>query len=87
MATNRQKEAARRNLAKIRGRLAIQIYVGNQDPGLAGNRHMHALLDELKIPHGYQEFDGIAHNLKLLAAKVTTENFEIAARSFGNSGR
>ena len=44
---------------------------------------MHALLDELDIPHGYQEFDGIAHNLKLLAAKVEAENFEFAARSFG----
>ena len=40
-------------------------------------------LDELEIPHGYREFEGIAHNLNLLAAKVTTENFEIAARSFG----
>ena len=47
---------------------------------------MHALLDELKIPHGYQEFDGIAHNLKLLAAKVKTENFEFAVRSFGRHG-
>ncbi len=83
---NHPETWARRNLAKIRGRLAIQIYVGNQDPGLAGNRHMHAVLDELKIPHGYQEFDGIAHNLKLLAANVKTENFEIAARSFAKHG-
>ena len=43
---------------------------------------MHALLDELKIPHGYQEFPGIAHNLKLLAEQVRTENFEIAVRAF-----
>jgi len=72
----------RQHAARIRGRLGIQIYVGNQDPGLEGNRRMHTLLDELEIAHGYQEFDGIAHNLKLLAAKVTTENFEIAVRSF-----
>ena len=77
---------ARRNAAKIRGRLAIQIYVGSQDPGLDGNRRLHKLLDELEIAHGYQEFEGIAHNLKLLAAKVTTENFEIAVRSFGKHG-
>jgi len=74
---------ARRNAAKIRGRLAIQIYVGTEDPGLAGNRHMHAFLDEMEIPNSYQEFEGIAHNLKLLAAKVKTENFEIAVRSSG----
>ena len=43
---------------RIRGKLAIQIYVGDQDPGLKGNRRMHALLDELKIPHGYREFPG-----------------------------
>jgi hypothetical protein len=43
---------------------------------------MHAILDELKIPHGYREFDGIAHNLGKLAEQVQTENFEIAARSF-----
>jgi enterochelin esterase-like enzyme len=78
---------ARRNAARIRGKLTIQIYVGDQDPGLAGNRHMHTLLDELEIAHGYQEFEGIAHNLKLLAAKVTTGNFEIAARSFDKHGR
>jgi hypothetical protein len=73
---------ARRNLDQIRGKLAIRIYVGNQDPGLAGNRRMHALLDELRIPHGYQEFDGIAHNLRLLAENVKAENFAFAGRSF-----
>lgn len=73
---------ARRNAKRIRGRLAIRIYVGTEDPGLKGNRRMHVLLDELKIPNGYQEFDGIAHNLKLLAANVKEENFAFAARSF-----
>jgi hypothetical protein len=43
---------------------------------------MHSLLDELEIANGYQEFDGIAHNLKLLAANVKAENFAFAARSF-----
>ena len=73
---------ARRNADRIRGHMEIQIYVGNQDPGLKGNRRMNAVLDELKIPHGYQEFDGIAHNLKLLAEQVKTRNFEIALRGF-----
>src|SRR5215831_17244926 len=77
---------ARRNIGKIRGRLIIQMYVGNQDPGLKGNRRMHAVLEELKIPHGYQEFDGIAHNLGKLAEQVQAENFAIAERGFGKAG-
>ncbi len=74
---------ARRNLDRIRGRVTIQMYVGDQDPGLKGNRRMHSVLDELKIPCGYQEFAGIAHNLGKLAEHVQSENFMIAARSFG----
>jgi len=73
---------ARRNLDRIRGRVTIQMYVGDQDPGLKGNRRMHAALDELGIPHGYQEFPGIAHNLGKLAEQVQAENFIIAGKSF-----
>jgi len=73
---------ARRNADRIRGHMEIQIYVGKDDPGLKGNQRMHAVLEELKIPHGYREIDGIAHNLNGLAKQVKTENFEIAARGF-----
>jgi hypothetical protein len=73
---------ARRNADKIRGRVAISMYVGDKDPGIVNNRHMHATLDEMKIPHDYREFDGIAHNLKLLAEQVQQGNFAFAARSF-----
>jgi esterase/lipase superfamily enzyme len=73
---------ARTNATRIRGRVAISMFVGNQDPGLENNRHMHAVLDELEIPHEYREFDGIAHNLKLLADQVQHGNFAFAARSF-----
>jgi enterochelin esterase-like enzyme len=75
---------ARRNIDQIRGKLVIQMYVGDKDPGLKGNRHMHALLDELHIEHGYQEFPGIAHNLKALAEQVKAKNFEIAVQAFGS---
>jgi acetyl esterase len=74
---------ARRNLDALRSKVTIQMYVGDQDPGLAGNRRMHAVLNELEIPHGYREFPGIAHNLGKLAEQVQTENFNIAVRSFG----
>ena len=36
----------------------------------------------MKIAHDYREFDGIAHNLKLLADQVQDGNFTFAARSF-----
>ncbi len=79
---------ARKNADKIRGRLGIWIYVGTADPGLKGNQRMHGVLNELKIPHGYLQIEGVAHNLKLLAAHVKEENFAFAARSFvSNSGR
>jgi endo-1,4-beta-xylanase len=73
---------ARRNAGKIRGRVAISMYVGDKDPGLDNNRRMHAVLEEMKIPHDYREFGGIAHNLKLLSEQVQYENFALAARSF-----
>jgi endo-1,4-beta-xylanase len=73
---------ARRNAGKIRGWVAISMYVGDKDPGLTNNRHMHAVLEEMKIPHEYREFDGIAHNLKLLSEQVQWKNFSFAARSF-----
>ena len=75
---------ARRNAGKVRGKLAIQIYVGNQDPGLAGNRHIHALLDELEIPHGYQEFEGVAHKIDLrLRPAIETLDALVAERRAG----
>ncbi len=73
---------ARRNADKIRGRVAISMYVGNKDPGLANNRRMHAVLEEMRISHDYQEFDGIAHHLRLLSEQVKQENLAFAARSF-----
>jgi enterochelin esterase-like enzyme len=71
---------ARRNLDRIRGKMTIQMYVGKDDPGLKGNRRMHAVLDSLQIVHGYQEFDGIAHNLGKLAEHVQTDNLAMAFR-------
>lgn len=73
---------ARRNADKVRGRVAIAMFVGDKDSGLANNRHMHAVLDEMKIPHQYREFEGIAHNLKLLAEQIKSGNFAFAARGF-----
>jgi enterochelin esterase-like enzyme len=84
---NHPETWAHTNVAKLRGRMAIQMYIGADDPSLKANRRMHAVLTELAIAHGYQEFDGIAHNLNLLSEKVRSENFEFAARSFGKRAK
>jgi enterochelin esterase-like enzyme len=73
---------ARQNAGKIRGRVAISMFVGDKDGGIANNRRMHAVLEEMKIPHEYKEFEGIAHNLKLLSEQVRFGNFAFAARAF-----
>jgi endo-1,4-beta-xylanase len=81
---NHPETWARHNLERIRGKVKIQMYVGDQDPGLKGNRRMHSVLQEMGIPVGYEEFEGIAHNLGKLAERVHEENFVIAAKAFGS---
>jgi len=69
---------------KIRGKLTIQIYVGDRDPGLAGNRRMHALLTncESRTATGVR---GHRPQSELLAENVKTENFEIAESHLKNT--
>src|SRR5262249_25634389 len=74
---------AHRNADRIRGKVAIQMYIGTEDPGLAASRRLHAILIGPKLPHGYQEREGVAHNLKILATKVEAENFAFAVTAFG----
>lgn len=73
---------ARENADKIRGRLPIRMIVGTKDFLLEHNRRIHALLGDLRIPHEYEEVDGIAHNLPGLAKQQETRTLEFAARYF-----
>lgn len=73
-------------LAKARTdtiKLPIQIFVGTKDFLLEHNRRMHAVLEELKIPHEYEEIPEIAHNLPALAKFQGTRTLEFAAKAFG----
>jgi len=79
---NHPETWARRHLDQIRGKMIVQMYVGDKDPALKANRRMHAVLTEIGIPHGYREIEGVAHNLGKLAEQVQMENFEIAGRGF-----
>jgi CubicO group peptidase (beta-lactamase class C family)/S-formylglutathione hydrolase FrmB len=48
----------------IRGKVALRLAVGEKDFLLDCNRRMHALLDQHKIAHEYEEFAGVGHNPK-----------------------
>jgi len=73
---------ARENAEKIRGKLPIRMLVGTKDFLLEHNRKIHALLVELGVPHGYEEIEGIEHNLPKLARDEGTRTLEFAARYF-----
>jgi enterochelin esterase-like enzyme len=82
---NHPETWARKNLDRIRGKMAIQMYVGDQDPALSVNRRMHEVLEQLEIAHGFQVFPGIAHNLGKMSEHVQSENFAMAVRAFGKA--
>ncbi len=50
---------AKKNADQFRGKLAIKMYIGNKDYLYDCNKQMHAILEELKIPHEYIEVDGV----------------------------
>ena len=70
------------NLKQIKNNLPISIYVGTKDPLLPGSQAIHRLLEELKVDHTYQEFDGIDHNLIKLSAQTKATPFIFAAEHF-----
>ena len=72
---------ARAKAASIK--LPIKIFVGTKDFLLEHNRRLHAVLEELKIPHDYEEIPDIAHNLPALAKYQGTRTLEFAAGAFG----
>ena len=70
------------NADKLRTGIAIDLTLGDKDPHLARNRHMHAVLDELKIPHVYRELPGIGHDTGRVYKDVGVEGFIIHAKNF-----
>ncbi len=72
----------RSNADKIRGHVAIELILGDKDQHLSRNRHMHAVLDELKIPHGYRELPGVGHDTKRVYNDVGVEGWVFHAEHF-----
>jgi endo-1,4-beta-xylanase len=58
-----------KNLAKIKGRLRIQVACGTQDDGhLPSVRDFHQALVKHGVDHTYLEIEGLAHNQKQMIA-------------------
>ena len=74
----------RRNAAQLRTGLAVSLALGDKDMHLQRNRHMHALLDELNIPHLYKELPGVGHDAGRVYHDVGSEGFVFHAQHFSS---
>ncbi|RYD82479.1 MAG: hypothetical protein EOP84_09335 [Verrucomicrobiaceae bacterium] len=74
----------RQNADKVRGRVGIKLYIGTKDREnlVANNRSLHALLEELKIPHDYTEPEGIGHDLRKLSEFAKADGLIFAVKHF-----
>ena len=74
----------KKNADTIRATLPIALALGSKDQHLKRNQHMHAVLDELKIPHEYTELEGVGHDTKKVYELVGVKGFQFHAKYFGN---
>lgn len=72
----------KQNLAEIKDKLPISLYVGTKDYLLAGSQSLHAMMTDLKVEHTYKEFDGLTHNLTQYSAQTKETPFVFAAEHF-----
>lgn len=82
---NHPATIARSNAQAVRGRVAIKLLVGLDDPLLDNNRAMHAALTELNLAHEYWEIPGIKHDLPRLSAWLGADGLQFAVRHFAAS--
>jgi len=78
---------AKKNAEKLKQDIGISIVLGDKDIHLGRNRRMHALLEELKVPHLYKELPGIDHNTGKVYKEVGLEGFEFHAKHFKLEGK
>jgi endo-1,4-beta-xylanase len=82
----------KQNLKQISGKVALRIVIGEEDHldkrlskeperhrFVENNRKLHALLDELKVPHEYVELPKIGHDGLKLFQKVGLVGFQFNA--------
>jgi len=91
------RKSLKRNLKKIRGAVGLRIVIGEDDHFnmhgahfpkperhrfVENNRRLHALLDQLHIPHEYVELPKIGHDCNALFRKVGVDGFRFNAGHF-----
>jgi endo-1,4-beta-xylanase len=72
----------RKNADQIRSGVAVQLGLGDKDQHLSRNRHMHAVLDELKIPVEYHELPGVGHDTGRVYREIGVDGFIFHAKHF-----
>jgi enterochelin esterase-like enzyme len=72
----------RTNADALRTGMAIQLALGDKDQHLSRNQHMHAVLDELKIPVVYRELPGIGHDTRRVYQEIGVDGFRFQAEHF-----
>jgi len=78
----------KKNIDQIRGRMRIRILVA-EDFTRSANRTFHALLNEMKVEHEYEEVDGVGHNATQIREKAGNRVWSFflnAARNVENAG-
>ncbi len=78
---------AARNAEQIRGRVAVSLIVGSKDDFLPRNRVLHEKLQQLEIPHRYEEVRGAGHNKNDLYQSGARSAFEFSAKCFGATNK
>jgi len=77
----------KKNLAKIKDRLRIQVWCGTADAGhIATVREFHQALREVAIDHTYMEIEGLAHKRVEMVAQFADIWFDYHVESFRRSG-
>jgi endo-1,4-beta-xylanase len=78
---------AKRNRAKVAGRVAIRQVIGTEDWTLSTAEVTQARLLELKIPFEFELLGGVKHNLGVLYRRAGVEGLQFHAEHFFDRGR
>jgi acetyl esterase/lipase len=82
-------EVIQRNAGKVRGKVAVLILVGTResDALLTRARALHRRLEELKVPHEYEELPNLPHELGRYFQKSPARGLAFAATHLAARGR
>ena len=81
-------EVIKRNADNVRGKVAVLILAGTEESEglLSRDRAMHRLLDELKVPHEYEELPGLPHDLSAYFKEHPARGLARAAKQVAATG-